>query len=394
VHATWLIVGKDLRVQLRNRSLFVLGFVAPLILSFVLNLVFGGTDDPDAPVTFDMGVVDLDEGDGAGNGFTGAVEALAETGLVDLSAYDDEIAARTAVDDGTVAAAWVIPEGFSSAVASGGAAELVVIGDVDATVTASFARAVAERYATDVGTATLAARIAVETGVGQPDESAAIAEEVASRPRLATLVPIGAASEGLDATTRLTAGLMLFFVFFTAGLPLLSILEERGQGTLARLLAAPIPSASITAGKAIATLVIGVASLVSLMAASTLLIGADWGPPVGAFVLAVAAVLAAIGIMSVAGAAARTPEQAGNVQAGVAVALGLIGGTFVPIPDAGSGLLAWLRLLTPQGWFIDGLDALHADGIGAALPAAAALLAMAIVTGALGLRLARTMLRR
>lgn len=394
MRATWLIVAKDLRVQLRNRSLFVLGFAAPLVLSFVLNLVFGGTDDPDAPVTFDMGVVDLDEGDGEGGGFADVLDALAGSGLVDLSTYDGVPEARAAVDDGEVAAAWVIPDGFARAVRTGGDAELVVIGDVDATLTASFAGAVADRYATDVATATLAARIAVETGVAGPDEIGAIAAEVAARPRLATLTAIEAAPEGLDPTTRLTAGLMLFFVFFTAGLPLVSILEERGQGTLARLLAAPIPSSSITAGKAIATLVIGVASLASLMAASTLLMGADWGPPAGALVLAVAAVLAAIGIMSVAGAATRTTEQAGNVQAGVAVVLGLIGGTFVPIPASGSGLLAWLRLLTPQGWFIDGLDALRADGVAAALPSAAVLLAMAAVTGAVGLRLARTVLRR
>src|SRR5687767_77332 len=99
---------KDLRIQLRNRSVVILGFVAPLTLAFLLNLVFGGTDEPDAPVTFDVGVVDLDGGPVATQ-FVRLLDGIAASGLFDLRHLPDELAARAAVDDGDLSAVWVIP---------------------------------------------------------------------------------------------------------------------------------------------------------------------------------------------------------------------------------------------------------------------------------------------
>lgn len=391
--ATWLVAANTIRLQVRNRSVLVLGFAAPLALAFVLNLVFGGIDDPDTPVTFDVGVVDEDGGAEAER-FLAVVDDIAGSGLLDLTTYDDEAAGREAVDNGDTGAVWVVPEGFTGAVGSGGEAEITVVGDVDSPTTTSVARAIAERYATGVTTASLAALVAVDTGAVPPDQVGAVAEEAATTAPLARLATDDAGSRQLDVTTQLTAGLALFFVFFTAGMPLLGILEERGQGTLARLLVAPVPAASIVAGKILAAVLLGVVSLVSLMVASTVLMGAEWGSPVGAFLLATAAVIAATGIMGVAAAFARTAEQAGSAQAIVAVVLGILGGTFVPIEGSESGLLAVLQRLTPNGWFIDGLESLVHEGLTAALPAAGVLVATGVVTGAIGLRLSASVLRR
>lgn len=391
--ATWSILSKDLRIQLRSRSLLVLGFLAPLALTFVLDLVFGDIDDPEAPVTFEVGVVDRDGGDAA-RGFTAILSELGESGLLDLSTFDDEDAARAAVEDGDVSAAWVLPAGLSQAVGSGGEAVIVVIGDVDSPHTASFARALAERYAIGIGTATLAAQVAVETGVVPPAEAGTVAAEVASRPPLATVGALDTGTSLLDAATSTTAGIVLFFVFFIAGLPLMSLIQERTDGTLGRLLVAPIPAAAIVAGKFLAALILGVLSLGSLMFAATLLIGADFGPPAGALLLAVAAVVAAIGVMSVPGSLARTAEQAGNVQGIVAVVLAMLGGAFVPIPGSEIGLLGVLQRLTPHGWFLEGISALRDDGVVAALPHMGVLVAIGAITGAAGLSLSRRMLRR
>ncbi|MGE3621491.1 MAG: ABC transporter permease [Acidimicrobiia bacterium] len=382
--ATWRIAAKDLRLQLRNRSLLVLGLLAPLALSFVLDLVFGGIEE-EGGITFDVGLVAPDD-DGPAAGFTALVDELAATGLLDVREYPDEAAARAAVDDGDVAAAWVVPEDFSAAVQAGRGTAITVVGDVDSPNTAGAARSIAQGYATRLGTATLAGLVAVETGVAGPGGVATVAEQVAASPPLAALSSRDLASTQLDATTSLSAGLALFFVFFTAGTAVLGIIEERGGGTLARLLAAPIPRASIVAGKVVAAVVLGVLSLVSLMVGSTLLMGADWGPPVGAVLLALCAVLAATGIMAVAGSAARTTEQAGGVQGVVAVVLAVVGGTFVPIPASEGSLLSTLRALTPNGQYLDGLTALRADGPVAALPHAAALAAMGLVAGAVGVR--------
>ncbi|HYD09947.1 MAG TPA: ABC transporter permease, partial [Acidimicrobiales bacterium] len=184
----------------------------------------------------------------------------------------------------------------------------------------------------------------------------------------------------------LTAGMALFFVFFAAGMPLVSTLDERSRGTLARILAAPVPAMSVAAGKAAAAIVLGIVSIGSLAVASTLLLGADWGPPLGVALLVSAAVISATGIMAVAGVAARTTEQAGNAQGIVAVVLALLGGGFAPVNGSAGGFEPVARF-TPHGRFLGGLEALQ-DGVAAALPSVAALLAMGVVTGAIGLAIA------
>src|SRR3546814_8972000 len=150
------------------------------------------------------------------------------------------------------------------------------------------------------------------------------------------------------------AGMAVFFMLFTAGMPVRSTLGERQQGTLSRRPAAPIPAAAVSAGKTIAGMIVSVISLVALMLASTLIMDTEWGPPLGALLLAVCAVVAATGVMSIAGATARTAEQAGAAQSVVAVSIGFLGGTFVPLPSPDEGLLSVLERLTPNPWFLQG----------------------------------------
>ena len=67
----------------------------------------------------------------------------------------------------------------------------------------------------------------------------------------------------------------------------------------------------------------------------------------------------------------------------VALVLGMVGGTFFPVAQAG-GVLAALSLATPQAWFLRGIE----NMVGGAGPSAvigpvAAILAFALVTGTL-----------
>jgi ABC-2 type transport system permease protein len=392
VRPTWLIAQKELRVQARRRSLVIIGFVAPLALAFAMNLVFGGIDDPDAPVTFDVAYVDLDGGDAAA-GFGDMLDSIAEIGLLDLQVLDDEEAARQAVDDGDVAAAWVVPDGFSEAVANAAPTEITVIADVDSPTTASVARSIAEGYATRVGTGTLAGLVAFDTGAADPDEMGEIAAEVAESEPLLALVASESTATMLEVGTTLMAGMALFFAFFTAGMPLLGLIEERANATMARLLVAPIPEAAIVAGKTCAALVLGSVSIVALILASSVLMGTEWGPLAGAIPLSLGAVVAVTGIMSIAGAAARDIETAGNIQAIVAIVLAMLGGAFVPIPTS-DGVLGLLSKLTPHGWYFDGLEALNADDTTTALTATLVLVGIGLVTLAIGASLARKALRR
>jgi len=119
-----------------------------------------------------------------------------------------------------------------------------------------------------------------------------------------------------------------------------------------------------------------------LVVATSVLMGASWGDPLGVALLVVTGVLAATGVTAVVASLAKTVEQAGSWQAVIAVTLGLLGGAFFPISQVG-GVATLLSRLTPHAWFLRGLaDMAGGGGVSAALPSAAALLVFAVVAGA------------
>lgn len=371
------ILAKDLRLRVRDRSAFVVGIAAPFGLAFILNLVTGGFGDE---FSASYGVVDQDGGEVA-TGFTEAVEGLGDD--FEVTTGLDQDAARRDVDDGELDAVFVIPEGFSGDVTSpDAAAELRVIGSVDSPIGTSIARAVAEGF-----TARLeATRLSVGVAADSPGQQETIDELVESAQQQEPPVAVGeatATSRQLDGTTYLMAGMAVFFVFFMVQFGVIGLLEERQAGTLTRLLAAPIPRAAVTLAKALTSLVLGIVSLTVLAVASTVVMGADWGPPLAVAVLVVAVTLAAVSLVGVVAGLVKTAEQAGGVQSVIATVLGMLGGSFFPVSQGG-GLLERVSALTPHYWFLRGLGEAQADGLAGALPAVGALLVFALVVGGAG----------
>ena len=185
----------------------------------------------------------------------------------------------------------------------------------------------------------------------------------------------------------------VFFLFFSVEFGVRGLLEEREEGTLARLLVAPVRPSSIVAGKALASLAVGLVSTTLLVVATTLLLEARWGDPLGVVLLVIAGVLAAVGVTAFVASYATTTAQASAMVSVVAVVGGLLGGTF--FPNLQAGWLGSLRFLSPQGWLMEGFGQL-ADG---ATPAdivgpLTGVLAISAVTGTLASIRARRMVAR
>ena len=153
----------------------------------------------------------------------------------------------------------------------------------------------------------------------------------------------------------------MFFMMFVVGAGLLSLLEERKRHTLARMLSSPVKPGRILAAKFLLSLAVGVGSVGFFMLFSWLLLGANWVDLPLTALLVVAAVGASSGIVSLVAGWARTAEQAQNFQSVVAVAMGILGGTFFPIAG-GDSFLTTLSLATPHAWFMRGLGDLSGGG--------------------------------
>jgi linearmycin/streptolysin S transport system permease protein len=368
-----IILGKDLRQRLRDRSVLLISIVVPLVLASIFGLIFhnaiGGR------LSFKFAVVDQDHGPAARAFVSAGLAPLEQRGLIHIVREPSLAAARTATDQNRVAATFVIPAGLSDAIGHGGPARLTVIGSVDSTIGAQVAESIARSFADVTDSARI---VAAATGGG------GISSGLAARlPDPISIADVSTKSRQLDAGTFYAAGMAIFFLFFAVQFGTASLLEERRDGTLARMLVAPISRRAVLVGKLLTSMVVGLVSLVVLAVATHFLLSARWGNVLGVAVLIIAAVLAASAVMTLVATLARTPEQAGSWQAMVALVLGMLGGAFFPVAQAG-GVLATLSLATPQAWFLRGLENMSGGaGAGAVLGPTAAILIFAAITGGL-----------
>ena len=381
MHAAWLICAKDLKARLRDRSALLIGIVVPLVLAFIFNVIFSGISGSSGVIS--LGVVDADHGP-ASQAFTQQVlPAVNRSGLITIRTEASAGQARALAADGTLDAVIVIPAGFSARVQAGQPASMQVIGNVDAGISAEVARSITQAYAAELNRVRLSVATVVASRGGAGDTQALAAQAAATATPVA-VSDVSAQTKQLDTKSFFAAGMAVFFLFFTVQFGVTSLLEERSEGTLARLLAAPIGRGSILGGKLLVSFLLGVISMAVLAVATSLLFGADWGNPLGVAVLIVAAIAAAMGIMSLIATLAKNAEQAANWQSVVSVVLGLLGGTFFPVSQA-PGVLSTLTFFAPQAWFLRGLGDLRGGSLSVVWVPVLAMLGFAVVAGGLAL---------
>ena len=373
MRAALVIAGKDLRQRIRDRSAVLVAIVVPLVLASIFGLIFhnaiGGR------VTFTFGLVDEDRGPAAQAFVAQALGPLERRGLIKLKSEPTLSAGEHAANSNAVAATFVIPHGFTAAIARRNEnAAINVLGSVDRPIGAQVAQSIADSYASAIDTVRI-----VSTAGHAPVDSRLFA----SLPNPIVTADVTTRNRQLDAGTFYAAGMAVFFLFFTVQFGITSLLDERRDGTLARMLAAPIHRKTVLAGKLITSVVLGFVSMAVLALATHFLISAHWGNALGVVALIAAGVLAATAVMALIATLAHTPDQAQSWQAMVALVLGMLGGTFFPVAQAG-GVLASLSLITPQAWFLRGIENLTGGaGAGAVLGPVLAILAFAAITGAL-----------
>jgi ABC-2 type transport system permease protein len=387
VRATLLIAAKDLRQRLRDRSGLVIAFVAPFLLASIIGLAFGGDDGFRATYA----VADDDRGPLAARFVDGV---LAGPGLAEAVTLRrvGRSEARLLVDRGEADAAFLLPAGFSAAVRRGGPATITVLEAGESPVAGQVARSLADAYAAQLDATQLSVRTAVETSGRPPGEAQAsrLGEQAAALRLPVQLTEGRVGVREIEPANYFGPSMAIFFLFFTVSFGARSLLTERRQGTLGRLLASAASPGAVIAGKALAAFALGTSSVLVMWLATSLVFGADWGDPLAVVVLTVTSVLAAIGITAMVVTLARTAEQADGLSALVVFTLALLGGNFVYLPQL-PDLLQRLSLLTPNGWALRGYVDLVADGggLGTVAAPAAVTAAFGLATGTVALIRAR-----
>ena len=384
MRAAAVIAAKDLRQRFRDRSALVLGFVAPLGIAMLMSSAFSGTEN----LELEAGYVNDDGGELA-NAFLAMFDDQDLEDLIELVEVEDEATARRMVDSGEIGVAVVLPREFSAKATSPDPISLRVLASTNARIGGEVMTAIAEGFVSQVNANRLsfAAANAVEPPGERPSHSAVDVS--------ALRIPVQIADEGIGARQLETISyygpsMGIFFVLFVVGVGARSFFSERTNGTLDRLNAAPIRPAQVLLGKALSVFVYGLASLVTVVTATSLLLGANWGNPIAVAGLCVAMALAVVCLTALVIALARTERQAEGIASMSVFALALVGGNFVVAAEMPPGLRK-LALATPNGWALRGFSdlAVGIDAIDAVALPMGAMLAFCAVTGGAAALLAR-----
>ncbi len=375
----------------------------PIMLTTLLGVMFGSQAGPERKVP--VGFVDNDRS---------AYSRQVETLLKREAGYEvralSAAAAEQQVADNELAAVVVVPAGFGAALETtadaGGAggstgAGLGAAGDaaarrlelVKGTDPVRFigvqevARGIATRLSVDRASAEVALKLLEDareqalraplpTGrppgvTGAPPSAPAEPPTVSALMRTADakwdplpvsvkLTAVKASSERGDSIiatgySQYSLGMTIWFVLMLVLGNAESLLEERENGTLPRLLTTPTPRSQVLGGKVAGVFSVGIVQAAILIGFGALAFNVDWGAyPLAVALLIGTFTLAATGLAILVSATARTRSQAAGLAPTLAVALSMLGGCVWPI-EVVPPFMKLIALFTPTGWAMAGL---------------------------------------
>jgi len=372
---TWLQV----KTTYQERSSLIFGILMPIVFTFVIGIgISGFGPDEERPQTWQVNVVNLD----SGNLSTLLIERMSSNALLDVDLVD-QMEAETQLEDGDSSATLIIPSEMSSRLLD---RERVVL-DFRLNADEALSAQVIEQ-------AVLATMNELSSSLDIADASMGIAEQLGlfdtdgpaqsdyfeaglslALSEWETGAPI--AVEAQKETQREETGLQvplgfqqtspgiavmfaMFFVVSGAG----TILLEREQGTLRRLLTTPASKATILGGKLLGVFISATIQFSLLVLVGQLAFDVDWGQSPAALIVMVLAFtysITALGML--AASLVRTYAQIDAISTVLILPLAGLGGAMWPI-EIVPEFMQRISLWVPTGWAMRGFHDIITRGLG------------------------------
>jgi ABC-2 type transport system permease protein len=389
----WLYVGiRDLTITVRDRASLGILIGMPMLLIVILSSALGNIatnlgKTPVAIVNLDKGTVGAQVTDGF---FTDG--ALSDLFLARRMQDSDE--ARSLVASGELAGALVVPADFSKRLNTGRPSVLTIYVDPGRQVAGTVFRSVAESLSTRVSAASVAARTSAYyvTQLPVTDPSffgRVIGQAVATASETGALTAVGVEEttavrgEDISMLSYYSGGMSVMFLMFGAMFGAFSLVRERDEWTLPRMLMSPTSRSQILGGKMAGVFLVGAVQFVVLYTFTSAL-GVRWGDPFALALIATATVGAATGLSIFIAAVAKTVRAVSGLAQLLIQFMAAVGGSFFPVAQ----FPAWMQPLhyfSVNGWAIDGILAVMRGGSAmSVLPNVAALLSIAAAFFAIG----------
>lgn len=398
-----LLIGlKDLKLMFRDRAALTFMLLAPFLLTIGMGFVTGrfsggSTGLSDIPVV----LVNLDNQD-LGKALEDMFNSEELSDLLETTALSDPETARQSINDNQASAAIIIPEGFTqSIIPTDGTmfnpnfeqpktAKIEVYANPSSPTSAGVVKAIVDEFISRVEEGRTSGMTSIvqlmESGLLDPQNAESEAqglfqniEQTGSTAIILQSNKEGSEAVEFDMLSYFAPGMALMFLMYTVSYGGRSILAERSQGTLPRLMVSPTQTAQILGGKVLGIFFMGTAQLGILILASTLFFQVKWGNPFGIIVLILAAVFGATGWGMLITAFARTPAQVGSTGSAIMLIFGILGGSFINLEQMPPFLQTFSKI-TPNAWGLDGFTTLALGGtLSNLLEPITALLIMGIV---------------
>ena len=151
-------------------------------------------------------------------------------------------------------------------------------------------------------------------------------------------------------------GFTVMFAFFLISVMARSFIAERDNGTLKRLLLAPIGTASVLIGKTVPFLLTSVVQCSLLFLCGRVLFGMSWGPdPIYLVPVILCTSLAATSLGLLLATLVYTDQQVSSYGTTLILVLSSVSGCFFP-REMFPPLLKRISLFTPHGWALRAFD--------------------------------------
>jgi len=382
----FLIGWKDVKLAFRDRAALVLMLAAPFVLTIGLGFVTGRFSGSSSSGISDIPVILVNQDGGQlGNTLVSAFQSQDLSSLVKAEIMNDPTLARQHVDGDQAAAAIIIPAGFTESIIPSGSGgptggpggktvQIVIYANPTRPTSVGVVKTIVDEFISQIEVGRVGGQVAVtqlvSAGLIQPQDAAQIGSQIggeqAGAAGSSTAITLTSQTSGraaiqFDPLAYMAPAMALMFLMFTAAYGGRSLLTERAQGTLPRLLVSPTSTTQVLGGKTTGTYLTGAAQMFILILASALLFHLSWGNPLGVVLLVLAAVAGATGWGMLITALARTPAQVTSVGSALTLIFGILGGSFISL-DNMPGWFQALSKITPNAWGIQGFTTLAMGG--------------------------------
>ena len=382
----WTIAWKDTLIRFRDRNGLLLMLAAPLIISAIMGAALGNFFSTGSTPIRDIPIIIVNDDQGElGQRF---VDALTSDDLADLlepTLMDDLDAAREIIETGGTRAVIYIHADFSRHFEDADGVEaqtpaIQLYTDPAANVSTLILRSIVDQIAGGFSIAAISSQVSIEQilahaetlgpalgnldGILKDELGASLAQGAIDRIELNS-ISIG---DKEDAEVRPLAffapSMAIFFLMFAALTGTRSILTEKTQGTLSRLLGTPTSYNQILVGKMGGTFLTGILQFIVLVVATRLIFGLNWGNSLpGLILMMFAVVAAATSLGALVAALAKDANQATIIGSTITLIFAALGGNFFPAENLPDWLQPFSRM-TITRWGLDGFTDLTISGLG------------------------------